>query len=107
MSDLRRLLRFVKPYWSPLILSVILMAIAGAAHAMMAVLIGPIFDRVLDPSSPERPVELLKLPFANCASISASTRSGSGFTTSGTSSHSRFCWSSCFAVSAIISATIS
>ncbi len=65
MSDLRRLLRFVKPYWSPLILSVILMAIAGAAHAMMAVLIGPIFDRVLDPSSPERPIELIKLPFAN------------------------------------------
>lgn len=65
MSDLRRLLGFVKPYWSPLILSVILMAIAGAAHAMMAVLIGPIFDRVLDPSSPERPIELIKLPFAN------------------------------------------
>ena len=65
MSDLRRLLGFVKPYWSPLMLSVILMAIAGAAHAMMAVLIGPIFDRVLDPSSPERPIELIKLPFAN------------------------------------------
>ena len=65
MSDLRRLLGFVKPYWSPLILSVILMAIAGAAHAMMAVLIGPIFDRVLDPSSPERPIELIELPFAN------------------------------------------
>lgn len=65
MNDLRRLLGFVKPYWSPLILSVILMAIAGAAHAMMAVLIGPIFDRVLDPSSPERPIELIKLPFSN------------------------------------------
>ena len=41
------------------------LAIAGAAHAMMAVLIGPIFDRVLDPSSPDLPVELFKLPFAS------------------------------------------
>ena len=65
MSELRRLLRFVKPYWSPLTLSVALMAIAGGAHAMMAVLIGPIFDRVLDPSSPEQPVELFRLPFTS------------------------------------------
>jgi ATP-binding cassette, subfamily B, bacterial MsbA len=65
MNDLRRLLGFVKPYWSPLTLSVVLMALAGAAHAMMAVLIGPIFDRVLEPSSPDKPVELFKLPFAD------------------------------------------
>lgn len=64
MSDLQRLLRFVRPYWSPLILSVLLMAIAGAAHAMMAVLIGPIFDRVLNPKSPEQPVELFRIPFS-------------------------------------------
>jgi subfamily B ATP-binding cassette protein MsbA len=63
MKDLGRLLRFVRPYWSPLILSVVLMAFAGAAHAMMAVLIGPIFDRVLDPKSPDKPVELFKFPF--------------------------------------------
>lgn len=63
-SELLRLLRFVRPYWSPLILSVILMAFAGAAHAMMAVLIGPIFDRVLDPASPDLPVELFRLPFS-------------------------------------------
>jgi ATP-binding cassette, subfamily B, bacterial MsbA len=63
MTEQRRLLRFVRPYWSPLLLSVVLMAIAGAAHAMMAVLIGPIFDRVLDPASPERAVELFKLPW--------------------------------------------
>jgi subfamily B ATP-binding cassette protein MsbA len=63
MTEIRRLLRFVRPYWSPLILSVLLMAIAGAAHAMMAVLIGPIFDRVLDPSSPNEPVALVQLPF--------------------------------------------
>ncbi|HYI95321.1 MAG TPA: ABC transporter ATP-binding protein [Bryobacteraceae bacterium] len=63
MNDLKRLLGFVRPYWSPLTLSVVLMAIAGASHAMMAVLIGPIFDRVLKPSSPDQPVELFKIPF--------------------------------------------
>lgn len=65
MSDLRRLLTFVKPYWSPLTLSVVLMAIAGAAHGMMAVLIGPIFDQVLNPNAPNDTVELFKLPFSS------------------------------------------
>jgi ATP-binding cassette, subfamily B, bacterial MsbA len=63
MSELGRLLKYVRPYWSPLILSVVLMAIAGVAHAMMAVLIKPIFDRVLEPSSPDNPVELFQLPW--------------------------------------------
>ncbi|MBC8164659.1 MAG: ATP-binding cassette domain-containing protein [Bryobacteraceae bacterium] len=63
-SHFRRLLRFVRPYWSPLLLSVVLMAIAGAAHAMMAVLIVPIFDRVLDPSSADVDVELFRSPFS-------------------------------------------
>ena len=62
MILLARLLRFVRPYGSPLVLSVFLMAIAGGAHAMMAVLIGPIFDRVLDPSAPDAPVKLFSLP---------------------------------------------
>jgi subfamily B ATP-binding cassette protein MsbA len=64
MKNLARLLRFVRPYWSPLSLSVILMAIAGGAHAMMAVLIGPIFDRVLNRNAPDAPLELFKIPFS-------------------------------------------
>lgn len=59
---MKRLLRFARPYWPLLLLSVLLMAIAGAAHAMMAILIGPVFDRVLDPASPNNPVELFRLP---------------------------------------------
>ena len=65
MTDLRRLLTFVRPYWSPLTLSVVLMAIAGAAHGMIAVLVGPIFDQVLNPNSPNDAVELFKLPFSS------------------------------------------
>jgi ATP-binding cassette, subfamily B, bacterial MsbA len=57
-----RLLRFVRPYSAPLILSVVLMALVGAAQGFMAVLIGPIFDRVLKPDSPDAPVALFSIP---------------------------------------------
>jgi len=57
-----RLLRFVRPYSATLALSVILMALVGAAQGFMAVLIGPIFDRVLKPDSPDAPVPLFSIP---------------------------------------------
>ena len=45
MKPFPRLLRYVRPYWSPLILSVILMAIAGAAL--------DVFEREpIDPANP-------------------------------------------------------
>ena len=67
MKPFPRLLRYVRPYWSPLILSVVLMAIAGAGHAMMPLLIGPVFDRVLDPRSPDTPLKLFTNPFTRDA----------------------------------------
>lgn len=57
-----RLLRYVRPYLSILLLAVALMALSGAAHGMIALLAGPIFDRVLDPSTPDVPVKLFRLP---------------------------------------------
>ena len=62
IAGMRRILGFVRPYWAALICSVVLMAIAGASHAMMAVLIRPIFDRVLDPATVDAPVKLFSLP---------------------------------------------
>jgi len=62
MKDLLRLLRFAKRYWVFLFFSVILMACVGAAHGMIALLIGPIFDRVLNPASVDTPVLLLTDP---------------------------------------------
>jgi subfamily B ATP-binding cassette protein MsbA len=62
MSELRRLLRFVRPYAAPLLLSVVLMAAVGAAQGFMAVLIGPVFDRVLKPDSPDSLVPLINIP---------------------------------------------
>jgi ATP-binding cassette, subfamily B, bacterial MsbA len=61
MNDLLRLLRYVRPYTLPLLASVVFMAVAGMAHAMIALLIRPILDRVLDPSSPDEAVELVSV----------------------------------------------
>ena len=64
MSEWLRLLAYARRYWLLLTASVALMAVVGAAHAGVALLIGPIFDRVLNPASPERPVLLFTLPVA-------------------------------------------
>jgi len=62
MKGRLRLLRYTRPYWALLIASVLLMACVGAAQALMALLIGPIFDRVLNPASPDSPVLLFTVP---------------------------------------------
>ena len=64
MNDRLRLLSYARPYWPMLVGSVVLMAIVGAAHGMMALLIGPIFDRVLNPAAPDTPVPLFTIPIA-------------------------------------------
>ena len=62
MRELGRLLRFSRPYTPHLVFSVVLMACVGAAQALTALLIGPIFDRVLNPASAEAPVLLFTIP---------------------------------------------
>ena len=62
MTNFWRLLGYVRPYWLRLAASVALMAVVGACHAMIPLLIRPIFDRVLNPNSPDAPVELFRLP---------------------------------------------
>ena len=57
-----RLLHYVLPYWWPLLASVILMALVGLLDAGRVLLIGPIFDRVLNPGSQGRTIPLFKLP---------------------------------------------
>ncbi len=51
MRRLNRLLRYVRPYWFYLLASVISMALVGLFDAFRLLLIGPIFDRVLNPAS--------------------------------------------------------
>ncbi len=57
-----RLLRYVLPYWWQFLVSVALMAMVGLLDAGRLLLIGPIFDRVLNPGSQEKTIPLFKLP---------------------------------------------
>ncbi len=59
---LTRLLRYVLPYWWPFLASVGLMAMVGLLDAGRVLLIRPIFDRVLNPGSQEKTIQLFKLP---------------------------------------------
>jgi subfamily B ATP-binding cassette protein MsbA len=58
-----RLLRLVRPYRLYLAAGVVLMVGVGFFEAFTALLIGPIFDRVLSPDAPDSTVALFTLPF--------------------------------------------
>jgi len=59
MRQLKRLLHYVKPYWFYIAASVVSMALVGMLDAFRLLLIGPIFDSVLNPGSPKRELHLL------------------------------------------------
>src|SRR6202051_48441 len=61
-GPVRRLLRYVLPYSWLLFASVTLMAMVGLLDAGRVLLIGPIFDRVLNPGSQGRTIQLFRLP---------------------------------------------
>lgn len=58
MKNLFRLLRYALPYWLQSLLSVLLMAAVGLLDAFRLLLIGPIFDRVLNPAAPGRQIPI-------------------------------------------------
>jgi ATP-binding cassette, subfamily B, bacterial MsbA len=62
VKELSRLLQYSRPYTGHLLLSVFLMACVGAAQGLTVLLIGPIFDRVLNPASADAPVFLFTIP---------------------------------------------
>ena len=62
MSELVRLLQYVKPYRLRFFGAVVLMVGVGFFEAVAAFLIGPIFDRVLNPQAPDSSVALFTLP---------------------------------------------
>lgn len=67
MSELAYLLHFVRPYSARIAVSVVLMAIVGACHGAVALLIEPVLGRVLEPESTSGPILLYKLPFLDTA----------------------------------------
>jgi subfamily B ATP-binding cassette protein MsbA len=62
MRQLTRLVRYALPYWWQILCSVLLMAAVGALDAFKYLLVRPIFDRVLNPSSGSQDIQLFTVP---------------------------------------------
>jgi len=62
MRQLIRLVRYALPYWWQIACSVMLMALVGALDAFKFLLIRPIFDRVLNPSTGSKEIQLFVIP---------------------------------------------
>jgi subfamily B ATP-binding cassette protein MsbA len=65
MTELRRLLAYAQRYAAHLAISVLLMALAGAATSLTTLLVGPLLHTVLDVDAPDAPVPLYKVPLIN------------------------------------------
>ena len=65
MRQLTRLLRYLVPYWLQFIPSVFLLAAVGFLDAFRVLLIGPVLDRVLNPSSGSDNILLFTIPHTN------------------------------------------
>jgi ATP-binding cassette, subfamily B, bacterial MsbA len=63
--QLARLLRYVVAYLWQFVPSVILMSLVGLLDAFRVLLIGPIFDSVLNPASKSHSLQLFKLPWTD------------------------------------------
>jgi len=62
MRQLMRLVRYALPHWWEILSSVLLMAAVGALDAFKYLLVRPIFDRVLNPSSGSEEIQLFSIP---------------------------------------------
>src|SRR5271163_4823587 len=65
MRQLTRLIRYALPYWWQILSSVLLMAAVGALDAFKFLLIRPIFDRVLNPATGSKDIQLFVLPITH------------------------------------------
>jgi ATP-binding cassette, subfamily B, bacterial MsbA len=62
MRQLTRLLAYLRPYLPHFIGSVLLLAVVGLMEGFRILLLGPIIDKVLNPSSPGRALILFTIP---------------------------------------------
>jgi ATP-binding cassette, subfamily B, bacterial MsbA len=61
-EELRRLLQYIKPYKMRLVLGIVCLSLVGLAEGLIALMITPIFDRVLNPAAPDKKLFLIKIP---------------------------------------------
>ena len=66
-EELGRLLRYVLPYKIRLLTGVVCLSLVGLAEGLIALMITPIFDRVLNPGAPDSKLLLLKNPLTHQA----------------------------------------
>jgi subfamily B ATP-binding cassette protein MsbA len=62
MRQLTRLVRYALPYWWQILASVVLMALVGALDAFKYLLVRPVFDRVLNPATGSKDIQLFIIP---------------------------------------------
>ncbi len=62
MRQLTRLIRYALPYWWQILSSVVLMAAVGALDAFKYLLVRPVFDRVLNPATGSKDIQLFVIP---------------------------------------------
>jgi len=62
MRQLTRLIRYALPYWWQILSSVLLMAAVGGLDAFKYLLVGPVFDRVLNPATGSQNIQLFVIP---------------------------------------------
>ncbi len=65
--QLKRLLSYVWPYRFRVFLGVVLLAFVALAEGLIALIIAPIFDRVLNPAATDSRLELFTVPFSDRA----------------------------------------
>jgi subfamily B ATP-binding cassette protein MsbA len=66
-EELSRLLRYVMPYKMRLAAGVVCLSVVGLAEGLIALMITPIFDRVLNPQAPDSKLLLIKNPLTHQA----------------------------------------
>ncbi|HET6181403.1 MAG TPA: ABC transporter ATP-binding protein [Candidatus Sulfotelmatobacter sp.] len=62
MRQLTRLIRYALPYWWQILSSVVLMAAVGGLDAFKYLLVRPVFDRVLNPATGSKDIQLFIIP---------------------------------------------
>src|SRR5664280_1984056 len=62
MRQLKPLLHYLRPYWFQVGISVVLLAAVGLLQAFRLLLIGPVFQRVLNPSISNQGIALFRIP---------------------------------------------
>jgi subfamily B ATP-binding cassette protein MsbA len=65
MRQLMRLVRYALPYWWQILSSVVLMALVGGLDAFKYLLIRPVTDRVLEPSTGSKDIQLFVIPISH------------------------------------------